>query len=283
LRRCHRRCRVCRSGSSVSLLLRRHVVWRGVSCPTVGAKLLVESASGMDEHYNSEEKCAPIEENSSETETRLRTVKHNSLCIQCLPSMYRGRVFIGDGSPTTLRYYTVIPPNNYIPGNSRGTTVFLHHLVDYIQASFCPLGPLQPIGPRFAHHRSANMIPSRLLKCSLSYAFLCWSSILQTAHRPSPRFACLRLRLWRLGLRPSSLALVFAFGALVFASLAEPAEDLVVAFKLCASLRSMAEGGAPTSSPSESSPILGGMMTSTSSPEAPPFGPRPIVSRTVEA
>lgn len=34
--------------------------------------LLVESASRMDEHYNSEEKCAPIEENNSETETRLR-------------------------------------------------------------------------------------------------------------------------------------------------------------------------------------------------------------------
>ena len=43
--------------------------------------MLVESASGMDEHYNSEEKCAPIEENNSETETRLRTVKHNSLSL----------------------------------------------------------------------------------------------------------------------------------------------------------------------------------------------------------
>ena len=42
---------------------------------------MVESASGMDEHYNSEEKCAPIEENSSETETRLRPVKHNSLSV----------------------------------------------------------------------------------------------------------------------------------------------------------------------------------------------------------
>ena len=119
------------------------------------------------------------------------------------------------------------------------------------------MGPLQPIGPRFAHPRSANMIPSRLLKCSLSYAFLCWSSTLQMAHWPSPRFACLRLRLWRLGLRLSSLGFVFAFGALIFASLrpasssplfarpAEPAEDLVVAFKLCAGLQSMAEGGAP--------------------------------------
>jgi hypothetical protein len=54
LQRCRRRCRVCRSGSSVSLLLRRHVVWRGVSNRRVGAKLLVESASKMDKHHNSE-------------------------------------------------------------------------------------------------------------------------------------------------------------------------------------------------------------------------------------
>ena len=57
LRSCRRCCRVCRSGSSVYLLLRRHVVWRGVSNRRVGAKLLVESASGMDEHYNSEERA----------------------------------------------------------------------------------------------------------------------------------------------------------------------------------------------------------------------------------
>src|SRR6185369_8351567 len=48
LRSC-RCCRVCRSGSSVALLLRRHVVWRGVSNRRVGAKLLVASASGTDE------------------------------------------------------------------------------------------------------------------------------------------------------------------------------------------------------------------------------------------
>ena len=40
---------------------------------------------------------------------------------------------------------------------------------------------------------------------------------------------------------------------------------------------------APNSSPSESLPILGGAMTSTFSPEAPPFGLRPIASRSVEA
>jgi hypothetical protein len=32
-----------------------HVLWRGMSNRRVGAKLLVESASGTDEHYNSEE------------------------------------------------------------------------------------------------------------------------------------------------------------------------------------------------------------------------------------
>jgi len=133
--------------------------------------------------------------------------------------MYRGRVFIGDGSPTTLRYYIVIPPNNYIPGIFSGHNRIFTSLRRLHPGPFLPIGPLQPTSPRFAHHRLANTIPSRLLKCSLPYAFLCWSSSSRTAHRPSPRFACLRLRLRRLGLRLSSLGFVFAFGALVFASL----------------------------------------------------------------
>ena len=73
--------------------------------------------------------------------------------------MYRSRVFIGGGSPTTLRYYTVMPPNNYIPrifpGYNRIFTSFgkLHPNL------FCLLGPLQPIGPRLAHRHSVNKIP----------------------------------------------------------------------------------------------------------------------------
>ena len=86
---------------------------------------------------------------NSELTQRLRTIKWNFLSIQCVPSTYKGRVFIGGGSPTTLRYYTVMPPNNYIPRIFPGTTVFLHHLVNYIRASsahwahYSPLGPLQ--------------------------------------------------------------------------------------------------------------------------------------------
>jgi hypothetical protein len=52
-RRRRSRRRVCRSGAGVSLFLPRHLVWRGVSNRRVGAKLLVESASGPDEHQNS--------------------------------------------------------------------------------------------------------------------------------------------------------------------------------------------------------------------------------------
>jgi len=52
--------------------------------------------------------------------------------------------------------------------------------------------------------------------------------------------------------------------------------------RLSAGLRSMAEGGVPNNIPLESLSLLGGAMTPTSSPEAPPFGPRPIASRSDE-
>jgi hypothetical protein len=68
-----------------------------------------------------------------------------SLCIQCVPSMDRGRIFIGDGSPTTLRYYTVIPPNNYIPGIFSG-----HNRIFTLLSRLHP-GPFLPIGPITAH------------------------------------------------------------------------------------------------------------------------------------
>ena len=48
--RCRRHRHVCRSVTGGSFLLRRHVVW----C-NEGTKLLVESVSGKDEHYNSME------------------------------------------------------------------------------------------------------------------------------------------------------------------------------------------------------------------------------------
>jgi len=59
--------------------------------------------------------------------------------------MYRGRVFIGDGSPTTLRYYTVMPPNNYILG------IFSGHNRIFTSFSRLHPGPLLPIGPITAH------------------------------------------------------------------------------------------------------------------------------------
>ena len=133
--------------------------------------------------------------NNSKSETRLRTVNWIlSLCIQCVPSMYRGQVFIGDGSPTTLRYYTVMPPNNYIPGIfPRYNRIFtssgkLH------PSLFCPLGPLQPIGP-------ITRFSARLSKRSLSDAF---PSGLRVRSR------CPGLRRRRLGLRLSPLLFVFA-------------------------------------------------------------------------
>ena len=86
--------------------------------------------------------------------------KKDSLSLfKSVLSMYRGRVFIGDGSPTTLRYYTVMPPNNYIPGIFPGynhISTSFDKLHPYL---FCLLGPLQPIGPRLAHLHSVNKIP----------------------------------------------------------------------------------------------------------------------------
>ena len=109
--------------------------------------------------------------------------------------MYRGRVFIGDGSPTTLRYYTVMPPNNYIPeifpGYSRIFTSFgkLH------PSLFCPLGPLQdflrgfrnaysptPSLPVFDFAVGALVFALR----ALVFAYLRFSSSSPVANRSSP-------------------------------------------------------------------------------------------------
>ena len=185
--------------------------------------------------------------------------------------MYRSRVFIGDGSPTTLRYYTVIPPNNYIP------SIFSGHNHIFTSLRRLHPGPFLPIGPITAHRaqvRTSSFREHDPFAASEVLALLRLPLLVFDFTNGALVFASLHLP-WSSPLAPWSLPL--------FTRLAEPAEDLVVAFKLCAGLRSMAEGGAPNSSPSESSPILGGTMTSTSSPEVPPFGPRPIVSRTVEA
>ena len=79
--------------------------------------LLVERASGTDEHYNSKERTHQAKRTNfgSNLEASIKQSEF-SLPFPRIPSMYRGRVFIGDGPPTTLRYYTVMPPNNYIPG-----------------------------------------------------------------------------------------------------------------------------------------------------------------------
>ena len=131
--------------------------------------------------------------------------------------MYRGWVFIGDGSPTTLCYYTVMPPNNYILriflGYKRIFTSFgrLH------PGPFCPLAHYSPFGPD-------SHIIARRTRSLRGFRSACY---------PTPSFAGLRLRNRRCGLRRrrlnfrlSSLAFVFAVGALVFASLRLPSSSL---------------------------------------------------------
>jgi len=113
---------------------------------------------------------------------------------------------------------------------------------------------LLPTGPRLTYHHSVNKIPSWIPERLLPDAFLCWSSTSpladwssSSAPWSSPLFASLYLRRRRLGLRRSSLAFIFAADALVFRALrfAEPVEDLVVASRLSAGLRSLAKGGVP--------------------------------------
>ena len=121
--------------------------------------------------------------------------KLDSLSIfKCVPSMHRGRVFIGDGSPNTLRYYTVMPPNNYIPGIFPGTTIFLHHLVNYIRASsahwahYSPLGPLQDSlrGFRSAYSPTPSLLVFDFAVGALVFASLRFSSSSPVANRSSP-------------------------------------------------------------------------------------------------
>ena len=149
--------------------------------------------------------------------------------------MYRGRVFIGDGSPTTLRYYTVIPPNNYIPG------IFSGHNRIFTSLSRLHPSPFLPIGPITAHRAQARtssfgehdpFVASEVLALlrlpllvfdfangALAFASLRLPSSSPLAPWSSPLFARLRPRLWRFELRLSSPGFVFAFVSLVFASL----------------------------------------------------------------
>ena len=146
-----------------------------------------------------------------------------SLYIQCVPSMYRGRVFIGDGSPTTLRYYTVIPPNNYISG------IFSGHNRIFTSLSRLHPGPFLAIGPITAHRAqvrtssfgehdpfSASEVLALLRLPLLVFDFangaLAFASLRLPSSSPlapwsSPFFARLCLRLCLLGLRLSSLGL----------------------------------------------------------------------------
>ena len=116
--------------------------------------------------------------------------------------MYRGRVFIGDGSPTTLRFYTVMPPNNYIPGIFPGYNRIFTLFGKLHPSLFCPLGPLQPIRPRLAHHHSVNKIPF--------------------AASEALTLRSIPLLVFDLAIG----ALVFAVGALVFATLRPKLEAL---------------------------------------------------------
>ena len=124
--------------------------------------------------------------------------------------MYRGRVFIGDGSPTTLRYYTVMPPNNYIPGIFPGYNRIFTSSGKLHLSLFCPLGPLQPIG-------HITKFSARLSKRSLSDAFP--SGLRVRSRRPGLRRRCLGLRLSPLLFIFACDEPVFAVGASVFATL----------------------------------------------------------------
>ena len=137
--------------------------------------------------------------------------------------MYRGRVFIGDGSPTTLHYYTVMPPNNYILG------IFSGHNRIFTSFSRLHPGPLLPIGPITAHRAQVRTSSSgehdpfaasevlALLRLpllvfdfangALAFASLRLPSSSPLAPWSSPLFASLRLRPWRFDLRLSSLGL----------------------------------------------------------------------------
>ena len=161
--------------------------------------------------------------------------------------MYRGRVFIDDGSPTTLRYYTVMPHNNYIPKIFPGYNCISTSFGKLHPNLFCLLGPLQPIGPRLAHLHSVNKIPfaasevltlRRLPLLVFNFAFCAlvfvigalvfaslrfsspyaprslplFASLVVPRSSPyapgsSPLFASLRLRLWHNGLRRMRLGL----------------------------------------------------------------------------
>ena len=109
--------------------------------------------------------------------------------------MYRGRVFIGDGSPTTLRYYTVMPHNNYIPEIFQG----LNRIFTSFSRSHS--GPYCPLGPDTRHH-------------SVNLAFAASGAL-------APRRLSLQFLAWlRRRLLLNLLAVFdFAVGALVFASL----------------------------------------------------------------
>jgi len=123
--------------------------------------------------------------------------------------MYRGRVFIGDGSPTTLCYYTVMPPNNYIPGIFPGYNCIF---TSFWQITFEPLLPIGPITAHWAQTRSSPFGEQDSFRG------------FRNAYSPTHSFTGLRLRNLRPvlrrrrpGLRLSSLIFAFAFGASIFA------------------------------------------------------------------
>jgi hypothetical protein len=130
--------------------------------------------------------------------------------------MYRGWVFIGDGSPTTLCYYTVMPPNNYILGIFPGHKRIFTKISRLHPGPFCPLGHYSPFGPD-------SHIIARRTRSLRSFRSACY---------PTPSFAGLQLRnrrrdlrRRRLNFRLSSLAFIFAFGTLVLASLCLPSSS----------------------------------------------------------
>ena len=157
--------------------------------------------------------------------------------------------------------------------------VFQHHIVDHSWTFYYSPSPTMYVSSSpdsFNLCRASPLRPKASpLRQALPDVFACQLRLFArlrqmsspVSYGSSPGFArCLRL--------PAS--------SLRQASLDCPIGDSHLA-PWGSSIQSMTEGGVPNSSPSESLSILGGAMTSTSSPEAPRFGLRPIASLSVEA
>ena len=147
--------------------------------------------------------------------------------------------------------------------------VFQHHIVDHSWTVYYSPSPTMYVS---SSPDSFNLCRASPLRQASPDVFACQLQLFP------------RLRQMSSPVSYGSSPDVFACQLHPFARLRLIARSVIPTWLLWgSSIQSMTEGGVPNSSPSESLSILGGALTSTSSPEAPPFGPRPIASRSVEA